>query len=115
MIAKDNAKSYLIKLSDYINNDLNVAKADKNKDGLITMVESLDIKNIVNADTFLKPRDVLSEKELKELEKDTRVVMTTNDIFNIHIELDKNKDGKICKPLKARAQKLKLPLLKLFG
>lgn len=97
VIAKDNANNYLKKLSDYVNNDLNVANADGNKDGLITVSESLDIKNIISADgkSFLKPRDVLSEKELREIEKETTVLMTTADIFNIHIELDKNQDGKI--------------------
>lgn len=97
VIAKDNAENYLKNILNYVNNDLNIANADKNRDGLITMGESLDIRNIIDVDnkSLLKPREILSEEEILEIEKDTTILITTADIFNIHIELDKNKDGKI--------------------
>jgi len=97
VIAKDNAENYLNNILNYVNNDLNIANADKNRDDLITMGESLDIRNIVDVDnkSLLKPREILSEEEILEIEKDTAILITTADIFNIHIELDKNKDGKI--------------------
>lgn len=97
VIAKGNAENYLKNISNYVNNDLNIANADKNRDGLITMGESLDIRNIIDVDnkSLLKLREILSEEEISEIEKDTTIFMTTADIFNIHIELDKNKDGKI--------------------
>lgn len=97
VIAKGNAENYLKNILNYVNNDLNIANADKNRDSLITMGESLDIRNIIDVDnkSLLKPREILSEEEISEIEKKTTILMTTADIFNIHIELDKNKDGKI--------------------
>ncbi len=97
LIANNKAQSYLEKISDYVLNDLNVKNADKNRDGMISMAESLDTKNIIDeqSGSILKPRDVLDPKLIKQIEKDNSNFMSINDIINLHIELDKNKDGKV--------------------
>jgi len=97
LIANGKAQNYLEKISNYVLKDLNVENADKNKDGMISMAESLDTRNIIDeqSGSILKPRDVLDPKLIKQIEKDNSNFMSINDIINLHIELDKNKDGKV--------------------
>ncbi len=95
LIAKNKAEEYLKKISNYVLAGLNVANADKNQDGMITIAESLDTRNIVDehSSLILKPRDVLPLGLINIIEKDNSNFMSVNDILNLHISLDKNKDG----------------------
>ncbi len=88
-IATNRAKNYINKIIDFVLNDLNVAKADGNHDGFLTVAESLDAKRVV------KDGEVLSLQEIKELEKNNEIFISVNEIINLHIKLDKNKDGKV--------------------
>jgi len=97
LIARGAAQKYIQKISDFVLKDLNVANADKNHDGMISVAESLDTRRIVDEKngTILKPIEVLPVSSVIEIKKDNSNFMSINDIINIQIKLDKNKDGKI--------------------
>jgi hypothetical protein len=97
LIARGEAQKYIQKISDYVLKDLNVANADKNHDGMISVAESLDTRRIVDEKTgsILKPTEVLSISLVSEIKKDNSNFMSVNDIINLHMKLDKNKDGKV--------------------
>jgi len=96
-VAKGNAKNYLDQISNLVLEDLNVKNADKNKDGIISHAESLDVKNVLDFErnSILKPRDVLKEEDIKKIEQDNSTFMSINDIIDLHIQIDKNKDGDV--------------------
>ena len=96
VIADNQAKDYLEKITEFVLEDLNVANADKNKDGFISIAESLDTKNtITEDDKIVKARDALPKDVIKEIEKDDSIFMSINDIINVHIQLDTDKDAKV--------------------
>ncbi len=97
LIAKGGAQKYIQKISDFVLKDLNVANADKNHDGMISVAESLDARRIVDKKngTILKPIEVLPISSVIQIKKDNSNFMSINDIINIQLKLDKNKDGKI--------------------
>jgi len=96
-VAKGNAKNYLDQISNLVLEDLNVKNADKNKDGIISYAESLDVRNILDFErnSILKPRDVLKEEDIKKIEQNNSTFMSINDIIDLHIQIDKNKDGDV--------------------
>jgi len=71
-VAKGAAKDYLNKISNFVLNDLKVAEADKNRDGVISVAESLDLKRVVNLQngSLDKARDHLPSEIVKEMSKD---------------------------------------------
>ncbi len=97
LIARGEAQKYIQKISDFVLKDLNVANADKNHDGMISVAESLDTRRIVDEKNgkILKPSEVLPIGLTTQIKKDNSNFMSINDIINIQIKLDKNKDGKI--------------------
>lgn len=97
LIAKDDAKKYLDDINHFVLVDLEVASADKNKDGIISVAESLHTKNQFNPyeGTIDKPSDVLHPELIKILEQDNSRFMSINEIINTNIRVDKNKDGEV--------------------
>jgi DNA-binding transcriptional MerR regulator len=97
LLAKNEAKEYLNKIANLVLNELNVANADVDKNGMISMAESLDTRNTINefTGTISKPRDYLPVDLIRIVEQDNSNFMSINDILNLHIELDKNKDGDV--------------------
>ena len=97
LIARGEAQKYIQKISDFVLKDLNVANADKNHDGMISVAESLDTRRIVDEKNgkILKPTEVLPISSVIQIKKDNSNFMSINNIINIQIKLDKNKDGKV--------------------
>ena len=97
LIARGEAQKYIQKISDFVLKDLNVANADKNHDGMISVAESLDTRRIVDEKNgkILKPSEVLPIGLTTQIKKDNSNFMSINDIINIQLKLDKNKDGKV--------------------
>ncbi len=123
LIARGEAQKYIQKISDFVLKDLNVANADKNHDGMISVAESLDTRRIVDEKSgkILKPSEVLPIGLTTQIKKDNSNFMSINDIINIQIKLDKNKDGKISikeikdgQPTKGAAQSAVDSLYKLL-
>ncbi|SFP96681.1 OmpH family outer membrane protein [Hydrogenimonas thermophila] len=96
-IAKGVAKDYLNKISNFVLNDLKVAEADKNRDGVISVAESLDLKRVVNLQngSLDRARDHLPSEIVKEMSTDNSYFMSTSEIIDLHINIDKNRDGKV--------------------
>lgn len=94
-IATDKAKSYLHSISNFVLDDLNVQKADKNKDGVLTMAEGLDAKSILLHDRIVKPKDILSPDDIAYFKKDNSVLNTVDEIIEENINFDSDKDGKV--------------------
>lgn len=96
-VAKGDAKNYLDQISNLVLKDLNVKNADKDNNGIISYAESLDVKNILDfqSNSILKPRDVLNEEDIKKIEQNNSTFMSINDIINLNIKIDKNKDGEV--------------------
>jgi len=94
-IAEGNAKAYLEKIVDFVMEDLNIKNADKNKDGDISMSESLYTKNTLKDGFIVKPIEFLDQDTIAEIKKDDRLFASINEIVDENIELDKDRDGKV--------------------
>jgi len=72
LIARGEAQKYIQKISDFVLKDLNVANADKNHDGMISVAESLDTRRIVDEKNgkILKPSEVLPIGLTTQIKKD---------------------------------------------
>lgn len=72
LIARGEAQRYIQKISDFVLKDLNVANADKNHDGMISVAESLDTRRIVDEKNgkILKPSEVLPIGLTTQIKKD---------------------------------------------
>ena len=75
-------------------NDLDVASADANKDGVLTSQEKINAKSMLYDNKIVKPKDVLSTNELINFIFQQKSE-TIDDIIDENIRFDKNKDGKV--------------------
>ena len=93
-IATNKAKEYMEKITDFVMNDLDVASADANKDGVLTPQEKINAKSMLYDNKIVKPKDVLSTNELINFISHQKSE-TIDDIIDENIRFDKNKDGKV--------------------
>jgi len=93
-IATNKAKEYMKKITDFVMNDLDVASADANKDGVLTSQEKINAKSMLYDNKIVKPKDVLSTNELINFIFQQKSE-TVDDIINENIKFDKDKDGRV--------------------
>ena len=93
-IATNKAKEYMEKITDFVMNDLDVASADANKDGVLTSQEKINAKSMLYDNKIVKPKDVLSTNELINFISHQKSE-TIDEIIDENIRFDKNKDGKV--------------------
>jgi predicted transcriptional regulator len=99
--ASNEAKEYLAGWLASLNRNTSLSSADKDGDGVITLEESQDIKNFVDYDpnkgefVFRSANELGLEMSFEDEASANTKFMTTSDILNLHIDMDKNLDGKI--------------------
>lgn len=95
MIAHGSAKSYLEKIVDFVKDDLNIEKSDKNHDGNISVSESLHTKHVIKDGFIVKPVEFLDKETIDKMKKDKSLFASINEIIDENIALDKDRDGKV--------------------
>ena len=97
LIAKNGAKEYLEKIESFVLKDLNVGSADKNSDGNLSVAESIYAKNIVDFEQsrISSLSEVAPSDELERLKGNNSHFISINEIININMQIDTNKNGKV--------------------
>ena len=95
IIAQGDAQAYLEKIVDFVMNDLNVKNADKDRDGNISMSESLYTKNTIIDGFIMKPIDFLDQESINKVKQDDTIAASIKEIIDENIEIDKDRDGKV--------------------
>lgn len=96
-IAKGEAKKYLEDIKEFVMDDLNVGKADKDNDGVLSISESIYAKDTYDeySGELIKAVDYLPSSLINDLKKDTSVYMSINEIINENIKVDTDKSGDV--------------------
>jgi hypothetical protein len=94
-IAKNEASEYLDKIEFAVMHQFNFEGADVNKDGVLSHAEYLDTNSEINILTgdIKTPRQTLPFDVVMMAENDHTPFTTKDEIMNLHIVMDKNKDG----------------------